>query len=208
MPVRDGNGDPQFLNLSYIFPFGSPETAFFDLEALQLSAQSGSFFSITSNLANNYDPFRGYPVVDERDTPTNQFLGYTNYVIEQVGPGGYYHLRNLWGALMGEVIGQPPYERQKDVFQAGTRLLGFPVYSGGSPVVVNKIKALEREVQDRESKMREILTNANLNDQEKQKQVNYQLEKIQEIYGEEIVPILKLIESGDIQLRRPELLEQ
>jgi len=177
MPTRDSNGDLQFLNLDYVFPFGGPSTLFIDWNQVLTMVKNPGMMGIVINILNNYDNFTEKKIYNETDLDEEKKKKISNYVVRNLGPGFVTHALNIWDASQGEIIGFP-IKKERDMIQTIARSLGISVYSGGFNESFFKIKNLQEEINNIRWAMTTMMQDPKISTEEKQKNATLFQEKI------------------------------
>ena len=187
MPTRDSNGDLQFLNLDYVFPFGGPSTLFIDWNQVLTMVKNPGMMGIVINILNNYDNFTEKKIYNETDLDEEKKKKISNYVVRNLGPGFVTHALNIWDASQGEIIGFP-IKKERDMIQTIARSLGISVYSGGFNESFFKIKNLQEEINNIRWAMTTMMQDPKISTEEKQKnatlfqeEIRLRAEKIRDI---------------------------
>jgi len=187
MPTRDSNGDLQFLNLDYVFPFGGPSTLFIDWNQVLTMVKNPGMMGIVINILNNYDNFTEKKIYNETDLDEEKKKKISNYVVRNLGPGFVTHALNIWDASQGEIIGFP-IKKERDMIQTIARSLGISVYSSGFNESFFKIKNLQEEINNIRWAMTTMMQDPKISTEEKQKnatlfqeEIRLRAEKIRDI---------------------------
>jgi len=202
LPVRDNQGDFQFLDMDYTLPFGGPQSLFMDWDQVLMMLKNPGMMSIVTSMLNNYDNFTDRKIYNETDLPEDKRKKIAEYVARNLGPGFVTHALNIYRASKGEIIGFP-LKKERDLAQTVARTLGISTYSGGFNEAFGKIRNIQREISDIQWTIRILMSNPNISIEEKQrKMIEYQdeikrrTEKIQEISRAMPSPVLPEKEAG------------
>ena len=170
LPRRDKDGNIQFLNLDYIFPFGGPNTAFMDWDQVLLMLKNPGMMSATLALLNNYDNFTDSKIFNNTDLDDVKRAKIAKYIIRNFGPGFVTHALNIYDIATKKTIPNP-LEKETPSMQAIARSMGISIYSGGFSDAFWKIRNLQTEIKDIEWAIAEFARDPNLPSAEKQARI-------------------------------------
>lgn len=148
MPWKDEAGNLQYLDFSYVSPFGSWTQRVGDF--LPQALEPGNPLTIFYNaFVSNYDPYWGEPIAEEWETPKERLqkqVGFaTRGMVPSLAPGGY-----SWEKIKKAATGAGDYYGR--VRELSTVLLdalaGVKIQTGGPIELEKKFNRLESQTSD------------------------------------------------------------
>lgn len=173
LPSLDPNGQYQYVDLSYILPWGSWLQSFGQGGLIPQALQPSNPLTILYNgYITNYDPFFREPIAPDYLPAGERLKLQTEYVargfLPNLAPGGYGY-QQIKAALEGT---GDYYGRVRTPGQVITRnLTGINVIPGGIIEVRKKANAIQREIRDLKGDINLIYRNRGMDPAQKVKQI-------------------------------------